>query len=872
MFYNEARAALSRMEQPSKETLLSSDSSQDQSLREEITYVLNELDKMMATLRQQNMIEGTNEGTSDLRDPQADDDPHSSQSGTVANSAAIPRHIFAVNRHPPVSTFKLPECGERITGIPQLAHCLKLLQAWRSSPNDILDPTSRNWLTAIDKNTVEIDRIMAIATDVITIFTREGIKDIEFTEAAMFLSPVVEKPVYRHLLKLLCDQIERLTALDYRHLDCLAQLIRGTSAGYLETADLLKMFKLIVDRRADAHQTYLGMSVAEVVDAITDSCAEGLDHEGLSQSISVFLDGLKATSDPQLVYQAAYIWQALQHIPDDKPIWYTAQQQLQKANGLKGNAKAVDVKEILQQLQDFDKGSGCESKEGSQGVSGESLLDYLNDGGSFECKQSWYPVLRTANALLRSGQFTEFKKLAYEAPCRRNPAFQCGLCELLFGCLAANLGWDTYIRMGAVEFLEDIFWNDAVWGQQADIKEMIISFLTMLSSLQEGVKRAVDTVLQQLKSGSNPTDQHGNRTLLRTGLKPYLADADFPSPAALSLLDSVQDTLGVEVKLHKLRKQHLIAQQDGVYVDPRATATLSPYDHPRFSLMDSVKEFLTSDRMVFLLLGDSGSGKSMFCRTLERYLWSTYERMESPIPLHVDLSTIAQPNKDLISSCLRRLGFMDDQIQGLKTYRKFILICDEYDQLLRFENLYTSNKLNQPGGWYAKMVVCCRTEHPGTTSLDYFYPTDQDCQVQVELFQQAVMEPFSADEVQDYIKQYVPLHQLHWETEDYLRVFEQDHCLKDLSTNPLLLSLSLEVLPRMVDSQHTLSSKRFNKVAIYDQITVHWYERSKSRLENASNGDVLERMAHADYIQRGVDYLKRLSAAIYKNQGGVPVV
>ncbi|KAI8353498.1 hypothetical protein B0O80DRAFT_487610, partial [Mortierella sp. GBAus27b] len=53
IFYNEARAALSRMEQPSMETLLSSDSSQDQSLREEITYVLNELDKMMATLRQQ---------------------------------------------------------------------------------------------------------------------------------------------------------------------------------------------------------------------------------------------------------------------------------------------------------------------------------------------------------------------------------------------------------------------------------------------------------------------------------------------------------------------------------------------------------------------------------------------------------------------------------------------------------------------------------------------------------------------------------------------------------------------------------------------------------------------------------------------------
>jgi hypothetical protein len=326
---------------------------------------------------------------------------------------------------------------------------------------------------------------------VITIFSREGIKDIEFIEVAMCLSPVVEKPVYRHLLKLLCDQIEQATALDYRHLECLAQLIRGASAGYLETADLLKIFELIVDGRADIHQTYLGLSVAELVDAITESCAEGLDHEELSRSISVYLDGLRSTSVPQQVYQAAYIYQALQHIPDDKPIWYTAQQQLQKANGLKDSAKAIDVKEILQQLQDVDKRSECLSKKGSQGVSGGSLLDYLNDGGSFECKQSWYPAIRTANALLRSGQFTEFKKLAYEASCRRNPAFQCGLCQLLFECLAANIGWDTYTRMNAVEFLEDIFWNDAVWGQQADIKELIISFLTMLSTLQEGVKQGM---------------------------------------------------------------------------------------------------------------------------------------------------------------------------------------------------------------------------------------------------------------------------------------------------------------------------------------------------------------------------------------------
>ncbi|KAG0231965.1 hypothetical protein BGX31_005322, partial [Mortierella sp. GBA43] len=865
ILYNESRAALSRMTQPTLEALLSTDSSQDLSLREEITFVLAELDEMLARLRQSDT---THEATDDLRNTTpSGDDLHPSQSSVVVDTPAIPRHIFAVNRQPPALEFKLPECGERISDIPQLAYCLGLLKAWRSSPDSILDPTARNWLHAIDKDKVEVDRIMAVATDVITTFTSEGIKEIDFVEEAARLAPVVEKPVYRYLLREVCDLIERQSGLDCRLLQCLGQLIRGASAGYLETADLVKMFKLIVDRRADVDQKYLGMSVAEVVDAITDSCAEGLDHEELSQSISVLLDGLKATSDPQLVYQAAHIYQALQNIPDDKPVWDAVLQRVKKPAGLKDHAKAIDIKEILQQLQDIHERLERESKEDSQGDISETFLGYLKDGGSFERKQSWYPAFRTADALLRGGQFTEFKKFSFEVPCRHDPAFQWGLC-LILGGLASNVGWDTYTRLSAVEFLEDIYLNDAVWGQQADIKKMVVSMLTLSSLVPDRVKQAADAVLQQLKSG----DQSADQTSLRTGLKHYASNIAFPSPATLSLLDRVQDTLGVEVKLHQLRKQRSSARQDGVYVDPRAIATLSSHDLSRFSLLDNVKEFLRGDGKVFLLLGSSGSGKSVFCRTLERHVWSDYDIMESPIPLHVDLSIIAQPIKDLIGSCLRRLGLTDGQIQELKTHRKFVLICDEYDQLMLSENLYASNKLNQPGGWHAKMVVCCRSEHLGAISLDSFYPTDQDSNVQLGLFQQAVMGSFSADQVQDYIKQYVAIHKPILPAEDYLHVFEQDRCLRDLSKNPLLLSLSLDVFPRLVESQQQLSTTRFNKVVIYDQIVARWYECGISRQKKALTGKTLASEASEDFIQRGIDYLKRLSAAIYKNQGGLPVV
>ncbi|KAG0222018.1 hypothetical protein BGX31_009409 [Mortierella sp. GBA43] len=452
MLYNESRATLSRMEQPTLETLLSSDCSQDPALREEITFILAELDEMLARLKQTDAATEalTQTGAEDLSDC-----AKSSQDGSV-DTAVIPRQIFAENKRSPAMEFKLPDYGERITDIPQLAYCLRLLKSWSSSPDAILDPTARKWLCAFDKDKDNFDRIMALATDVITTFTRQGIKDIEFIKEAVRLAPVVEKPVYRYLLRQLCDLIEQSTVLDPHQLECLAQVIQGASMGYLENADLVRIIELLVNRLPEEHQEPLALSVSRAVDAIARTSIEDLDHEELLRSISVYLDGLKATSDPRLVYQAAYTYQALQHTPYDHSIWRAVLQRVEKPIELMDNARSIDAKEILQQLQDIHGELECESKEGAQDGSGMSLLDYLKDGLSFECRRSWYPALRMVKVLLWGGQFTEFKKFVIGVPCRRNPAFQWGLCQQLRD-LAASLEWDTKTRLNTVAFLEDIY-------------------------------------------------------------------------------------------------------------------------------------------------------------------------------------------------------------------------------------------------------------------------------------------------------------------------------------------------------------------------------------------------------------------------------
>jgi len=183
--------------------------------------------------------------------------------------------------------------------------------------------------------------------------------------------------------------------------------------------------------------------------------------------------------------------------------------------------------------------------------------------------------------------------------------------------------------------------------------------------------------------------------------------------------------------------------------------------------MEKVKEFLESNQRVFLLLGDSGAGKSTFSRELEYELWQLYKNKKDRIPLHINLPTIDKPEHDMIAKQLRRNGFTEPQIRELKFHRKFILICDGYDESQQSHNLYMSNELNQPGGWDAQMVISCRSEYLGDDYRDRFQPGERNKQSDSLMFQEAVISPFSIDQVHAYIHEYVLLHQSLWQTEDY---------------------------------------------------------------------------------------------------------
>ncbi|KAF9350863.1 hypothetical protein BGX34_000955, partial [Mortierella sp. NVP85] len=385
-----------------------------------------------------------------------------------------------------------------------------------------------------------------------------------------------------------------------------------------------------------------------------------------------------------------------------------------------------------------------------------------------------------------------------------------------------------------------------------------------------------ETLMQELEANANLQQRIFIQTCREKNLTTYPLKAALPSLASPSLLDRVQNKPDAEGTLRQLRKQRLKEQGNAVYIQPQAKSSLKSPDDQRFSLLEKVEEFLDSDQKVFLLLGDSGAGKSTFNRHLECELWNKYKKNTGRIPLFINLPAIDKPEQDMIAKHLRKAEFTEPEIRELKVNRKFILICDGYDESQQTHNLYVSNRLNQPGEWTAQMVVGCRSEYLGVDYRDRFQPGDRNSRPEPGQFQEAVITSFTPDQIQDYIKQYVSVRQPLWKAEDYERALDLIPGLKELVRNPFLMTLSLEVLPRMVDPGEHLSVTHITRVALYDQFIEHWLERGKKQISEMNLSSqakaAFESLTDEGFTQNGVDFLKKLSVAIYREQDGHPIV
>ncbi|KAF9356607.1 hypothetical protein BGX26_004997 [Mortierella sp. AD094] len=821
-----------------------------------------------------------------------------SKKNQVRDIISFPANIFPEDINPPPTEWKLPELDERLTDTPQLVSCLSLLRAL-PLPDDALEPPIRKWVREIENNSDEKDRLERLASNMILHFSRDELKDEKIVAEILYLAPVLNNNDFQHLLSHFFKCIDQSDLLDLYSLVGLAQLIQSASQGYLNSDNLVKILDRISARLRETHKQSPGniiqltVATSHVLDAMADTKVTGLNRVNLHKPLLDFLKELQKNSDPHLVHQATYAYQALQYVPDDETPWQATVRRTAKVmkgvSGLVSAANGLDLNSLLNSLGNIQEGlegtfqalklaQSAYVRATALATSGQSFAESLKEGFSFERKCAWYSALRGADTLIQGGELAKFRTLVCEAPCRCDPAFQWGICERL-GKIAANPQWDQWdakTRQSAVLFLGEIYKYDAVWGQQVQIKQYILDILQQLSSSSGSHLQVAATLLQDLKKDGDATKQELYRKCLEEGPSRYTLKACLPELATPSLLDRVQNKPDVEAGLRQLARQRFKKRGSHVYIPPRAKANLQASDDSLFDLTDKVYEFLDSHRKVLLLLGDSGVGKSTFNRELEHNLWKAYKKKDGRIPLFISLPEIDRPEKDLIAKQLRKVEFSESQIRVLKDSREFILICDGYDESQQIHNLYNTNRLNQEGEWKAKMIISCRSEYVGLDYRDRFQPGDRNQSTNLAQFQEAVISPFSKSQIKDYIKTYVDLKAPLWEEKDYQEVFDQIPSLQELVKNPFLLSLSLEVLPRVIDPDKILSSTKFTRVTLYDEFVAQWLERNKKRLSESDlsrqEKKAFESLSDEGFTLNGMTYLKDLSAAIYEKQGGNPVV
>ncbi|KAF9324927.1 Transducin (beta)-like 1 X-linked receptor 1 [Linnemannia elongata] len=329
--------------------------------------------------------------------------------------------------------------------------------------------------------------------------------------------------------------------------------------------------------------------------------------------------------------------------------------------------------------------------------------------------------------------------------------------------------------------------------------------------------------------------------------------------------------------LKTLKKLRLDSYKKGIYIPPLAKAGLQAKDDAVLPLMKTVQDFLAGNGQVMLILGDSGAGKSTFNRHLEHQLWEDYSP-GGAIPLFINLPALDRPEKLLVVEHLRTLDFSEKQIQELKQQRHFVLICDGYDECQLTRNLHTTNLFNQPGQWSVKLVVTCRTQYLGKDYNDLFVPMapGQYFRSATDRFQEAVLAPFTSDQIEDYVERYVRLEPRTWVKKDYMDKLMVIPGLLDLVKNPFLLTLCLEALPSVVEGKADLFRLRVTRVQLYDHFVVNWLGVNKRRLLNQKLSTD-DQTAYTDlkddgFEQSAVDFQKNLAVAIFTHQDGRPVV
>ncbi|KAG0264870.1 Transducin (beta)-like 1 X-linked receptor 1 [Linnemannia exigua] len=789
----------------------------------------------------------------------------------------------------------------RFESTHQFAFCVSLLREdplistseGSSSETPVLDENGRAWLSAMQEDPSAQAHVRGLLSKLVAEFVKVDYMEISTISEVVILGPVLCREDYRTLLSCFIQRFDQTPLLSIDMLRGMVQLLQTASPGYLEDDDLVRILASLRIRLESthapsrAHVYQLVVAVSKVLEVMVTGEVKGLNRQRDHESLLAVLRGLRGVKDDEfLKFQVDYAHQTLLYLPDDETSWQTFLRHAESvAVGV--SAAACDFEQ--------DPMSSFTATEHLQNDAGNAIdVIHINIGGAHtlqatvegaaeaegsvswpKSKEAWFLTLQAAYDFIRQGRLVDFNKLVCNAGCRFDINFQRGVCQIL-GEIAANQLWDITSRRNAIDFLGGLYRDEARRNKNMTIQKCVVSILSRVSRM------------------SRPVVSEHSRSLLANLQEDELADTEteyplhifLPQPTRSPLLDRVLKIPEVEYDIDYLKFHRLQERPLPVFIPPRAKATLETSDSDFFPLMQKVQEFLESDRQVFLLLGESGSGKSLFCRQLERVLWGQYE-VSRRIPLFINLLSIDRPDYDLIGKHLRdHNNILAHRVQEIKQHRLLVLICDGYDECGVTTNLHTTNNLNQPGQCNVKMVVSCRTTFFGRDYQGRFHPygADRYHDSPSNLFEEATIVPFTEDDVEAYIQQHTRMNQdfsndrprstVEW----FMNTFRAIPNLSDLVKNPFVLWLALNVLPSLSSDALSKAKIGATRAWLYDRFLEDWICVNKSRIQNTKlkreDYDVFTDLCESEAGFTGcvIAFLIDLSIAMFEHQDLSPVV
>lgn len=212
---------------------------------------------------------------------------------------------------------------------------------------------------------------------------------------------------------------------------------------------------------------------------------------------------------------------------------------------------------------------------------------------------------------------------------------------------------------------------------------------------------------------------------------------------------------------------------------------------------------------------------------MERKLWENWDS-EKPIPLFISLASLNKPFGEAIQEALIRCGCPEAQIpKAQKTY-SFIFFLDGYDELGKYQNLYTSNNFDL---WKGKVVITCRTQYLSgsqSTYRNYFIPPYK-VREEESLFEEVALHPFTINQTRVYLDKYTTLYPTGWSTRQCESIICSVPGLQEIMITPLLLRIVAEVLPQ-IGKKDKGSKENFSLTHIYDAFIEQWFLRGERRL------------------------------------------